>query len=527
MSLRTFLCMTCIAIASGSVLGQNRVLVRTPLEYGIVENGQRTGIWRYYDYPGFLGMEINYSTFELLYFDPDSSDFVVQTPNGWRPEKLLRPCRYHGPHIALVEHYNKSLHAPYELQRRATQKKEILQTVLTFDVGPEGTAGNPLVTGYTAFGMEKLMMKAYEAAPNQWIPGIKLDGTPATCRFGVSITVCPDTCTYSPPKDYTRLYGIRVSSKPPDSPNIWGTENMGIQFSPDNRWILIDSKLLAKTGGDGFILVPAMQNPMNQYTRYVPFGNIRNGYWLDNNRVAFKYKYSVAPATQGMYYLKEDSVATALDSITFFDRISPDQSRLCVTDYKEKTSQVVTIDLVSGGRTPMNVELALKPIPLLWSPDQKSIIFSGRKDNFDILYQYVFENDSYSQLPVMDVQPCGWSKDGKHLYVYRTNYPFSSYSGQLFQINMVTRRFEELTKKVEGLYFAEFSPDAQKFLVVRNNAMFLVDLADLKWTKVVDNVNSATWSRDGKHIAFVSEKGSILNLYEISTGRTILLHNQN
>lgn len=529
MSPRTFLWMTGIAFASVSALAQKRVLVRTPLEYGIVENGQRTGIWRYYDSPGILGMEIDYSTFELLYFNPDTSDFVVQTRDGWSSEKLLRPCRFHRAYSTLVEHFRNSVHSPYGLGLRAEQKEQILQSILTFDVGPEGTAGNPHVSGYTKYGMEKMLMKAYESAPNQWIPGIKMDGTPATCRFGISITACPnpDTCKATTPETFKPIYRIFDPSKPPESSTIWDTERMGLQFSPDNKWVLIDAKMLAKTGGDGFLLVPATENPMNQFTRYVLYGDIRNGYWLDDDRIAFKYKYGLAPTVQGMYYLKDDSIITQLDSITYFDRISPDQTRLCVAEYKEKTSHLLTIDPASGRRIPMSVNPFLKPIPLLWSPDQKSIIFSGMQNNFDVLYQYVFENDTYSQLPVMNVQPCGWSKDGKYLYAYRTNFPFSNYSGELFEFNMVTRGFQKLTKKVEGLLFAEFSGEAHQFLVVRNSAMFLVDPSDMIWIKVIGNVNSATWSRDGEHIAFVSEKGSMLNLYNVKTGRTILLHNQN
>jgi len=512
---------------SFALSAQKRVLVRTPLEYGIVENGHRTGIWRYYDFPGILGMEIDYSTFDLLYFDPDTSAYVVQTNSGWVSEKLRRPCRYHGPYIALVEHFSKSLRTPYEMERRAKQKKEILQSVLTFDVGPDGSAANPLVSGYTGFGMQKMLMKAFKTAPNMWIPGIKMDGTPATCRFGVSVTFCPDTCQVTQSDAYTRIYGAHTSSKQPTSSKIWGTENTGLQFSPNNQWILIDSKLLSKTGGDGFIVVPAVDNRLNQLTRYIPYGNIQNGYWLDNDRIAFKYKYSLAPTLQGMYYLKEDSVATQLDSITYFDRISPDQTRLCVTDYDDETSRVVAINLATGEQTDMNVDPSLKPIPLLWSPDQRSIIFSGRKDNFDIIYKYDFEKNIYTQLPVMNVQPCGWKKDGKFLYAFRTNFPFANYSGELFELNLATNGFREITNKVDGLLFAEFSPDANEFLVVRNNNMFLLDPSDMQWTKVADNVSSATWSGDGKHIAFISEKGSFLNLYEVKTGKTLILHNQN
>ena len=40
--------------------------------------------------------------------------------------------------------------------------------------------------------MEKMLLSAFQSAPNVWIPGVKADGTLVTCRFGIIITLCPE-----------------------------------------------------------------------------------------------------------------------------------------------------------------------------------------------------------------------------------------------------------------------------------------------------------------------------------------------
>lgn len=514
-------------LLSFSLQAQHRILLRTPLEYGVAQDGQRVGIWRYYDYPGRLGMEIDYGNLSLLYFRPDSGQFVIQDGDRWIKQKLLRPCRIHGSEMTLIEHYDRELRTPFELQRRANDKKQVLETTLTFDVGPEGSAVNPVISGYTGFGMGKMMQKAFNTAPNFWIPGIKNDGSPANCRFGISIKICPDSCTRAGSDSYRRLYGIELSKKePPLETRPVAIDPTAIRFAPDDRWIFVDAKLMARTGGNGFLVIPAQYSPSNQPTRQILYGSIQNGYWLDNRRIAFNYRYSIAKTQQGIYDVDMDSVGTQPDSITYFDRISPDRSLICLVDYEGKQGIVYLANTTNSQRTKLPLYLGPNPIPLAWSPDQKSLVFTVRKDGIDLLYLYEIETGNARQLPIMGAQPCGWSTDGRLLYLFRRNSPFQEPSGELFSLNIESLAFYEVVRKTKGLLFAEYSPLADKFLTILNDDLYLVTPGDLKWHLLIDKVSTANWSNDGKHIGYISEKGTFLNLYDVTTGQTRILHSQ-
>ncbi len=506
---------------------QRPILLRTPLEQGMVLNGQRVGVWKYFDYPGRLGMEIDYETMRLLYFQPDSGMYVVQDGGLWTKQRLTRPCRPHGSGMSVIEHYQREIRVPFELQRRAKEKNSVIQTILTFDVDQNGNAGNPIVTGYTGFGMEKMMMETFEGAPNYWIPGVKVDGTPASCRFGITITICPDNCETVEPNSFRVLTGIKIArGEARIRPWTFSVEPTGIRFAPDNEWVLVDAKLMSNTGGNGFMVVPTKPNPLNQLTKYIPYGNIQNGYWLDKRKISFKYKYGMAGSQRGLYDLEKDSVQTLPDSLTYFDRISSDLTTLCTVEYKDKTSNVYLIDLATQQRKKLPIDPFLNPVPLAFSPDRRSIIFNGRKELKDFMYHLDLESGEAKQLPILNTELCGWSKDGSTVYVYRTNFPLTNYSGELFSIDLKSMTFKEVTGKVNELFYPEYSVAADQFLAIRSDDLYLFSPDNKKWEPIVKNVTAAHWSRDGRSIAYVSEKGTLLNLHDVATRQTIILHSQ-
>jgi len=512
-----------------SLQAQEYVLLRTPLEQGFLQNGQRVGTWQYYDYPGNLGFEIDYESMQLLYVRPDSTEYVVKVGDSWVKERLQRPCRLHGSELLLKDHFLSTLTTPIEVMDRAKRKGVNLETLLTFEVGPDGMATNPIVEGFKGFSMEKMMMKSFSSAPSVWIPGLRKDGTPAHCKFGVSISICPDSCRQTIPDSYRTLFHTPyrnpyVSNKGELEP--WTNEPTWIQFSPDNKWVLIESRLIANTGKSGFMVIPTADNP-NGESRHISYGIVKSGYWLDDHIINFKYKYGIARSFHGSYDLAKDSIGTRKDSFTFFDNISPDRTTLCVATQHEKFTQVSVVDLRTGVRKILNADPSINPFPISWSPDQKSIILKGRKDNLDLLLNYDFDKGMAQQLPVLNSEPCGWDANGSILYVRRTDFPFYRYAGEVFSIDLKTMLVKELSGKIDGLMFALYSSSANQFLVVKNEKLHLSEPGEgFKLRKIADNVTAAQWSEDGNYIAYVSEKGSLLSQYNRRTGRTIILKNQ-
>ena len=92
---------------------------------------------------------------------------------------------------------------------------------------------------------------------------------------------------------------------------------------------------------------------------------------------------------------------------------------------------------------------------------------------------------------------------------------------------MPNRVDDEFSGKVSGLRYAEFSGKANKFMLLMKGGLYLLDPEmPFNPSAIVKNVSFAKWSPDGKQIAYISEAGTLLSLYEISSGRSKILINQ-
>ncbi len=519
--IRTFL----IALISGlslEVTGQEEIVSNNPLEQGLVRAGQRVGVWQYFDYPGELGLEIDYETMQVLHLKPDSSLFVVREGGRWVRQRLKSPCRPHGSRMLIVENYYRKLNTQYELYRRADQKKEPVETILTFEVGAEGVATNPKVWGYTKFGMEKMMLDAFDSAPNAWIPGIKMDGSVATCRFGAYVKICPDTCAQMAPRDTVDLfYGISNRASKPGSRNPVTTERAGMEFSPDGQWLAVGANLMATMGADGFFIVPTGGGKPVR----VPYGSISGMYWKSNTEIAFKYTYSISGTVNGKFDLTTGLVESWTDSATYFERLSPDMKMMMAGRIRNHYLELVKVDVAKGTTEWVGRHSDGDMFPISWSPNQQTCVVKGRRDGVDYLYNFQVSTGTMKQLPIMDAEPCGWSLDGTQLYLQRVN-PARYFKGQVFAVDTRTNLLNEVTDKMENFIAAEFSPKAGRFLLLRNFHLFLLS-PDLgaKPVKIVSNVSYAVWSREGTEIAYVSEKGRLLSIYDIQTGKSRIVVN--
>ncbi|MBL7864370.1 MAG: hypothetical protein JNK10_05820 [Cyclobacteriaceae bacterium] len=502
--------------------GQNVQMISTPLESGVIQGGQRTGVWQYFDYPGILGLEVNYSTSQVTYTQPDSSLYTVKEGTKWERQKLKYPCRPHGSKMQLIDQFAANIKAHYELYSRADRKNEDVISVLTFEVAPDGTTTNPLIWGYKGFGSEKRLMAAYNSPSNLWLPGVKMDGSSATCRFGIYVRICPDSCSRltSVPDSVTFLYGLSNvdKSKRPDPVS---NEQAWIQFSPDDNWVSIGARLMADTEGNGILLI----STQGKGNKHIPYGRVTNLYWTDNHHFEFKYTYSLSGIVTGRYDVETNLVNSRTDSTIFFERLSPDLKTLCAARMRSGKSEVVSVDMSTGKEMSMLGDPESNLFPLSWSPDQKAIIVKGRKSQIDILYRYEFVSGKLAQLPVLNAEPCGWTEDGSKVFVNRIR-PYYGSAG-IFSIDTRNLTFTQIMDKSDGLRFVEFSSKANQFLLLRNDNLELRPFDSFnKPVKIAKNVTSAAWSRDGSSIAYVSERGTLLSLYDLKTGRSRILYNK-
>lgn len=521
--------MVLVCVLSLDSTGQDH-FVSTPLERGLIRSGQRAGIWQYFDFPGELGLEINYETMEVLQMKPDTSKYVVREGDRWVRQQLKYPCRPHGSMMPLRVHYHTKLGARGEMFNRADRKNEPVETLLTFEVGAEGVSSNPKVWGYTKFGMEKMIVEAYESAPNIWIPGVKMDGSVATCRFGLYIKICPDFCPELVRSDTVRMLFAGSNYKEEESSgrrNPVTDETTGMVFSPEGEWIAMNANIMANTGGDGFFVI----STRNGEQKHITYGIIRGMYWLSNTKVAFKYSYSLSGTIHGEYNLATGSVESRIDSISFFERISPDRKTLLAGRIQNDILQVTKTDMSTGTSEWVTSPSQGDLFPLSWSPDNQVCLMKGRKDQLDNLYLFDATSKKLTPFPLMDAEPCGWSADAGQVFLQRTKHVVhgfnsSTVKGQIFAVDTKTNRVSELTENLDDFVAAEFSPGANQFLMIRNKHLYLFSQSEAsKPRKIVSNVSYAVWSHDGKSIAYVSEMGTLLSIYEVKSGKSRILNN--
>ncbi len=603
MNIPKLLLIGCFNLPGVVLYSQQLIVKTTPMEAGTIQGGQRVGIWNYFDSPGVLSVAINYDTRKMLHLASDSSEFLVEQGGRWVRERLRRPCRILGSNWQLFEHYKSTVLVHRDVYPRARRKEQALVTRITFVVGPDGRATDPVVTGFKGYGMDKLMLAAFQSAPNVWIPGIRTVGTLATCRFDIVVVVCPldpatgsivagsiplysaspsailqdrvspgVPCTYqlpgpdslrvlfefsprqatdprisrdfvnardskqvvrpyhpfesvSPRTPYSGNNSYEISAPaaaPYDAPggrDQQRSESSGIQFSPNGRRIALDASLLAG-GARGLFVAPVDPGEFVQ----IDCGTILNVFWLDDFNVALKYQFGDAQPLHSLYDHSTGVVATRKDSVTYFDRISADRSMICVArPYDPTRNALFVVKMTSLEKEKLQVSETLRPIPVSWSPHNKTILLKGKKDKVDELFLYSMADHTFRLLPVLNADACGWSADGRTVYVMRTNQT----KGELFSIDTESMAVTEMGGKVSNLNDAEFSPNANKFLLrIKGNLYLRGAEDDAQPVKIVPNVSAANWSPDGRQIAYVSEQGNLFSIYDVISGRSTILINR-
>lgn len=519
--------MVLVCVLSLDSTGQDH-FVSTPLERGLIRSGQRAGIWQYFDLPGELGLEINYETMEVLQMKPDTSKYVVREGDRWVRQQLKYPCRPHGSMMQMLMHYRTKLGASDKMFNHAGKINEPIVTILTFEVGADGVSSNPKVWGYTNFGMEKQVEEAYQSAPNLWIPGVKLDGSIATCRFGIFIKICTDFCPEIGRSDTVRWlhegdkFKDESSGRKPAS-----SETVGMGFSPDGEWIAMNANIMANTGGDGFFAVSTRSGEQ----KHIAYGTIHGMYWLSNTSIAFKYSYDLSGTVHGEFNLSTGQVTSRKDSLSFFERISPDRKTLLAGRIRNNIMEVWKQDLTTGTSEWVAGQSGEDMFPISWSPDNQVCMMKGRKDKTDNIYLYDVHTKKLTPLPLTDAEPCGWSLDGGQVFLQRrglADHKLGSLTpkGQIFAVDTKTNKVNELTENMYNFITAEFSPRANQFLMIRNKHLYLFSQSEAsKPRKIVSNVSYAVWSHDGKSIAYVSEMGTLLSIYEVKSGKSRILNN--
>jgi hypothetical protein len=139
--------------------------ISSEYEKGTLMNGEKTGVWEYYDRPGTLELKINYSTGKLEYLKPDSSRYVIQVDNAWEEKSLRCYPRYLGSMAILYERLEKAIIYP----RAAIEKGTTGTVYVSFNVDTTGFANSFQVIRDIGGGCGPEVIRALSAVDNLWL----------------------------------------------------------------------------------------------------------------------------------------------------------------------------------------------------------------------------------------------------------------------------------------------------------------------------------------------------------------------
>ena len=150
---------------------QAQKLRKTEWESGMLEKGEKVGVWEYYahtrDGSQVITQKYDHTAKKLVFFRPfDDIPYQVQGPGGqWTRQHLTQPVLYIGGDAALASYMTK-LNYPSVAQSKNIQGR----VVVSFVVDTLGRAADHKVLLGIGGGCDEEALRVCRNIPQQWIP---------------------------------------------------------------------------------------------------------------------------------------------------------------------------------------------------------------------------------------------------------------------------------------------------------------------------------------------------------------------
>lgn len=504
--------------------GQKPTVLYTPTQWGVHMDGNRIGQWRYFDTPGKLGLMIDYSKNELNYFAPDTSMFIVDSNGRWVQSRMQRPCRIHGSTLDFTSHYYEAVPVPLELVSKARRTGTPFSALLTFEIDTNGIAKNPKFHGDDEYSIKKTMLDGFQTAPNVWITGIKSNGERTKCLMGITFQICldGDCASIEEPQSKVLVQIGKPKQKRHDPFEKLYRESHGISYSPDDRFILIEQGIIggdfARPSFSNAFLVPADSGSVSP----LPFSNLQGVNWIGNDRIAFKYKYRIAPVTYGVYNRKSGAVETRPDSLPYFLTTNSTHSLFAFATPAGVTTRLWTYQTVTKLTKEIKVEKRGVVYPASLSPDGTKVLLYEyyAEEKRLLLHNYKLETGVIQLAPIINASVCGWSSDGSKYYLM-TLKAIGSDNFTIIEVDAHANSSRVIFERVPGVrtIFYSAKHDAFFFTNQDGNLYYQPAKEALDPLKIHDDVHRFTLNHAYTHIAFISRKDKKLFSFEIESRR--------
>jgi protein TonB len=172
-STRSYFCTFCLLIMCLAVpkLSWGQRLRETKFEKGMLDKGQRTGLWEYYGYTPsgekVVVQRYDYDTHRLVYFrpGPDVMCHTEVSPGKWSYVRLDQPPLFIGSDMALAE-YTSRLVYPAAAQERNIQGK----VLVAFMIDTLGHSSGHRLVQRIGGGCDEEALRVARTVPAQWVP---------------------------------------------------------------------------------------------------------------------------------------------------------------------------------------------------------------------------------------------------------------------------------------------------------------------------------------------------------------------
>lgn len=160
-----------LVLLCSTLAAQAQKLRKNEIESGMLEKGEKVGVWEYYAYTRdgsqVVTQKYDHTAKKLIFYRPfDDIPYAVQTASGdWTRQRVTHPIFFIGGDAVLAQYMSK-LNYPSAAQTKNVQGR----VVVTFVVDTLGQASNHQVLVGIGSGCDEEALRVARSIPPQWIP---------------------------------------------------------------------------------------------------------------------------------------------------------------------------------------------------------------------------------------------------------------------------------------------------------------------------------------------------------------------
>ncbi|RTQ50041.1 TonB family protein [Hymenobacter gummosus] len=152
-------------------------------ERGQLREGRPVGRWEYFDEDGRPELTFDYDSSRIVFVQPDTGRYWLQTASGWQLLRPARPPRLLGSRGRDMYRLGTTMRYPIQALRERRQGS----VLITFVVGPDGQPRDFLVERSLSPECDREAWRVLSQNFDYWIPAVHL-GRPVAAKFYMQFT---------------------------------------------------------------------------------------------------------------------------------------------------------------------------------------------------------------------------------------------------------------------------------------------------------------------------------------------------